>query len=74
MSTKSVTKSPIFGLPSLETANRIDNSDKVSAFEAAHYRCSARLRELELQFEAKADEIRAAFVAEVAKISGDDNG
>jgi hypothetical protein len=58
----------IFGVPSLETADRIDNSDKVAAFEAAHYRCGARMRELECQFEAKASEIRAAFVAECAGI------
>ena len=59
----------IFGVPSLETAGRIDDVDKVSAFEAAHYRCTARMRELEQQFEAKASEIRAAFLAEVAEIS-----
>jgi hypothetical protein len=58
----------IFGVPSLETAGRIDDSDKVTAFEAAHYRCQARMRELEGQFETKASEIRAAFVAEVAAL------
>jgi hypothetical protein len=63
-------KSTIFGVPSLETAGRIDDSDKVSAFEAAHYRCRARMSELEAQFEVKASESRAAFVAEVAEISG----
>jgi len=60
----------IFGVPSLETAGRIDDVDKVSAFEAAHYRCKSRMHELESQFEVKASEIRAAFVAEVAEISG----
>lgn len=60
----------LFGVPSLETAGRIDDVDKVSAFEAAHYRCKSRLAELETQFEAKASEIRSAFVAEVAEISG----
>jgi hypothetical protein len=58
------------GMPSLETASRIDDSDKVSAFEAAHYRCAERLRELEIQFEAKASQIRAAFVAEASNIVG----
>jgi hypothetical protein len=66
---KQLTKQ-IFGVPSIQTAGRIDDSDKVSAFEAAHYRCTARMRELEQQFEVKASEIRAAFVAEVAEISG----
>ena len=64
-------KSTIFGVPSLETAGRIDDSDKVSAFGAAHFRCQTRLRELESQFEEKAGEIRAALVAEVAEIIGE---
>ena len=29
----------LFGVPSIETAGRIDDSDKVSAFEAARFRC-----------------------------------
>jgi hypothetical protein len=58
----------IFGVPSLAVAEAIDDSDKVAAFEAAHYRCQARMRELEGQFEAKASEIRAAFIAEVAAL------
>ena len=65
-----LTKSTIFGVPSIQTAGRIDDVDKVSAFEAAHYRCAARMRELESQFEAKASEIRAAFVAEASEIIG----
>jgi hypothetical protein len=58
-------------MPSLETASRIDDSDKVSAFEAARFRCQTRLPELESQFEEKAGEIRAALVAEVAEIIGE---
>jgi hypothetical protein len=57
-------------MPSIQTAGRIDDSDKVSAFAAAHYRCAARMRELEEQFEVKASEIRAAFIAEAAEIIG----
>ncbi len=53
-----------------EVATRIDDADKTTRFEAAHYRFSARMREIELQFEAKASELRAAFIAEVAKIGG----
>ena len=53
-------KQAIFGVPSIET--RVDDSDKCNAFAAAHYRLSVRMRELELQFEAKASELRAAFV------------
>jgi hypothetical protein len=59
-------------VPSLQTAGRIDDSDKVSALEAAHYRCSARMRELEQQFEVKASEIRAAFIAEASGFIGEE--
>jgi hypothetical protein len=68
--TKQVSKPSIFGVPSLHVARSIDDSDKVAAIQAASYRCQARMRELEGQFEAKASEIRSAFVAEVAEISG----
>jgi hypothetical protein len=44
----------IFGVPSLETARRIDDVDQVEAITAADYRLCARMRELETQFEAKA--------------------
>ena len=63
-----LTKSTIFGVPSMETAGRIDDSDKVSAFEAARFRCQTRLRELEQQFEVKASEIRKAFITVAAEI------
>jgi hypothetical protein len=63
-------KAAIFGVPSIEIARRIDDEDKVSAIHAAHYRLTARMRELEIQFEAKASELRAAFLAEVAEIHG----
>ena len=57
-----------FGIPSLETAERIANSDATHDVQAATYRFNARMRELEQQFEIKASEIRAAFVAEVAQV------
>ena len=58
----------IFGMPSLETATRIDDSDATNAACAASYRFNSRMRELELQFEAKASELRAAFLAELAAL------
>ena len=61
----------IFGVPSLETAQRIDDVGMVEAMQAAHYRLCARMRELELQFEAKASELRSAFLAEIGNIQGD---
>jgi hypothetical protein len=64
---KHLTKQP-FGVPSLATAEAIDNSDKVSALRAAHFRLTARMRELESQFEAKASELRNAYLNEVAAI------
>jgi hypothetical protein len=60
----------IFGVPSLETARAIDDSDKVAAAQAARYRLERRMAELEAQFEAKASELRAAFVAELTQICG----
>jgi hypothetical protein len=66
----SLTKSA-FGVPSVETASRIDNSDKCAALDAAHYRLSSRMRELEGQFEAKASELREAYLGEVATIHGE---
>ena len=65
---RSISKAALFGVPSLETTTRIDTSDKMSSLEAAHYRCRARMHELESQFEVKASEIRKAFVAECAEI------
>jgi len=64
----------IFGVPSLETAQRIDDVDMVEAMAAAHYRLCARMRELESQFEVKASELRAAFLAEIAGIQDGQNG
>jgi len=63
-------KTAIFGVPSLETARRIDDADSVAKAEAASYRLTARMRELEQQFEAKASELRAAFLAELGVIFG----
>ena len=60
----------IFGVPSLGTARRIDDSDKCEALQA---RLTARMRELETQFEEKAAELRQAFLAEVIEIHGGDN-
>jgi hypothetical protein len=64
------TKPNLFGVPSLETARAIDDSDKAAGLQAAHYRLSARMRELEQQFDVKASELRASFVAECAEIIG----
>jgi hypothetical protein len=66
--TNTIAKVPMFGVPSLEVSNRIANEDSVRALQASHYRLTARMRELELQFEAKASELRQAFLDESAKI------
>jgi hypothetical protein len=58
----------IFGVPSLETTSQIDDVDSVTRAQAVHYRLQARMHELESQFESKASELRAAFVAEMAEI------
>jgi hypothetical protein len=64
------TQPTIFGVPSLKTARAIDDSDKAAGLQAAHYRLYPRMRELMQQFDAKASELRAAFVAECGKIIG----
>jgi hypothetical protein len=64
---KQITR-PSFGFPSIETTGRIDDHDKMSGIEAARYRCVARMRQLESEFEAKASEIRAEFVQECSSI------
>jgi hypothetical protein len=63
----SVAKLERFGVPSLETCTRISNEDNVRALQASHYRLTARMRELELQFEEKAAELRQAFLDECAQ-------
>jgi hypothetical protein len=54
--TRQLTKQ-IFGVPSTETASRIDDSDATNAACAASYRFNSRMRELEAQFEAKASRV-----------------
>jgi hypothetical protein len=61
-----------FGVPSLETARRVDDHDKCSALHAAAFRYDARLMELEQQFATKAAELRAAYLSEVATIQSDE--
>jgi outer membrane murein-binding lipoprotein Lpp len=65
-------KSAIFGVPSLETARAIDDVDKIDAINSAHYRLQARMHQLEAEFEAKARELRAAFLTEIAEITGEE--
>jgi hypothetical protein len=64
-------KQAIFGVPSIETVTRVDDSDKCNAFAAAHYRLQENMRSLENQFEAKASELRATFVHEVEAITAE---
>jgi hypothetical protein len=63
-------KPNLFGIPSLETARAIDDSDKTNSLEAAHYRLSARMAELARQYDAKASELRSNFLKECADILG----
>jgi hypothetical protein len=70
---KAITK-PSFGVPSLETVARIDDSDKMAGLEAARYRCAARMRELEVRFENEASKIRAEFVQECSSVLSEVEG
>jgi hypothetical protein len=71
MTRQHLAKPTPFGVPSLEVADRIDVSDVVSALRAAQYRFHARMHEIERQFEAKASELREAYLHECAAIQGD---
>jgi len=46
----------------------IENSDRTTRLEAAHFRFSRRLRELESQFEAEASKLRQTYCDECAEI------
>jgi hypothetical protein len=68
MTTKQqMTKERIFFSPSLEVARSIADSDAASAIVAAQYRFSASMRSLENAFDARASDIRAAFLKEVSQ-------
>jgi hypothetical protein len=54
-----------FGVPSIQTASRIDDSDATNAAVSAHFRFTERMRELEMQFQAKASEVRRAYLDEI---------
>jgi hypothetical protein len=65
---KTITKS-VFGALSAETLASMMASDKCADLLAANYRFGAKMAELERQFEAKASELRASYLAEVATIN-----
>ena len=54
----------------MEVASRIDASDICAALGAARYWLNSRMRELEQQFEAKASELRQAYLNECETIQG----
>jgi hypothetical protein len=61
-------KPAIFWAPALDTARAIDDSDTVTAIEAARYRFTASMADLERHYDAEASKLRAAFVAEIAAL------
>jgi uncharacterized protein YlxW (UPF0749 family) len=71
---KLLSKSQIFGMPSIETARAIDDVDQVTRCQAAQYRLQARMGALESQFEEKATELRKAFLTEIEEITGERDG
>jgi hypothetical protein len=68
---RQVSKPQIFWAPALDTARKIDDSDVVTAIESARYRFSASMADLERSYDAEASKLRAAFVAEVARLYQD---
>jgi hypothetical protein len=69
--TRQVSKPNIFWAPSLETARKIDDEDTVKSIETARYRFAASMADLERSYDAEASKLRAAFVAEVARLYQD---
>jgi hypothetical protein len=69
--TKSMTRPQIFRAPALDTARKIDDSDVVASIEAARYRFNASMSDLERHYDEQASKLRAAFVAEVARLYQD---
>ena len=59
-----------FGTIAPAIAADIENSDRAARLEAAHFRFSRRLREIETQFEAEASKLRQAYCDECAEIWG----
>jgi hypothetical protein len=68
---KSLTKSPAFGVPSAEVIGATEKAQTVNEIRNANFRYETELRELEPQFEAKAAELRQAYLDEVRGIYGD---
>jgi hypothetical protein len=68
---RNVSKPNIFWAPSLETAQKIDDEDTVQSIEAARYRFTASMADLERCYDEQASRLRAAFVAEVASLYQD---
>ena len=64
---KSLTRQT-FGVSSQAVLELIDPSDKVAWLSEAGYSYETKLRELERQFESKADELRDEYLAIVLQI------
>jgi hypothetical protein len=70
--TRQVSKPNIFWALSLETARKIDDDDTIHAIESARYRFNASMADLERSYDEQACKLRAAFVAEVARLYQND--
>jgi hypothetical protein len=65
---RNVSKPQIFWAPDLTTARKIDDCDTVTAIEAARFRFTASMADLERHYDAEASKLRSAFVEEVARL------
>ncbi|WGJ16130.1 hypothetical protein QEV83_07775 [Methylocapsa sp. D3K7] len=61
----------VFGVPSTAVIEATEAATTVNEIRSAGFRYEAKLRDLELQFEAKAGELRQAYLDEVRGIYGD---
>jgi hypothetical protein len=62
----------VFGVPSLATAEAINNSDKVNMLSSASYEYEASARDLALAYEAQLEKLRRRYLDRVISIPGEE--
>jgi hypothetical protein len=61
-----------FGVPSVETASRIDANEKVNMLSSAAYDYEASARDLALAYEAQLEKLRQKYLDRVVSIHGEE--
>jgi hypothetical protein len=68
---RQVSKS-VFGVPSLETARKIDDDDKVNMLSSASYEYEASARDLALAYEAQLEKLSRRYLDRVISTHGEE--